>query len=119
MFRAVTNDCRSCALSSAVEHQYHTLGVAGSNPAARTNPRSPEMTSPDNFHPASILLHAANASSTSEPPTLERTLPVPNADFASSPGQAGEAEARNLRRNGRLGTGVIQGPPGCVPAFSR
>src|SRR5262245_34161225 len=25
------------ALSSAVEHQYHTLGVAGSNPAARTN----------------------------------------------------------------------------------
>src|SRR5437016_6619299 len=37
MFRATTNDCRSCALSSAVEHQYHTLGVAGSNPAARTN----------------------------------------------------------------------------------
>src|SRR5437773_1226180 len=26
------------ALSSAVEHQYHTLGVAGSNPAARTIP---------------------------------------------------------------------------------
>ena len=24
------------ALSSAVEHQYHTLGVAGSKPAART-----------------------------------------------------------------------------------
>ena len=38
MFRAATNDCRSGALSSAVEHQYHTLGVTGSNPAARTNP---------------------------------------------------------------------------------
>ena len=25
-----------CALSSGVEHQYHTLGVAGSKPAART-----------------------------------------------------------------------------------
>src|SRR5436853_3077773 len=42
MFRAATNDCPSCALSSAVEHQYHTLGVAGSNPAARTNSCAPQ-----------------------------------------------------------------------------
>ena len=37
LFHAATNDCPGGALSSAVEHQYHTLGVAGSNPAARTN----------------------------------------------------------------------------------
>ena len=32
-----TGPVTESALSSAVEHQYHTLGVAGSNPAARTS----------------------------------------------------------------------------------
>jgi hypothetical protein len=36
MLRLPISLCFGRALSSAVEHQYHTLGVAGSNPAART-----------------------------------------------------------------------------------
>ena len=56
MFRAVTNDCLSRALSSAVEHQYHTLEVAGSNPAARTIPASPDFLGdfPRLFYPALV-----------------------------------------------------------------
>ena len=36
MSGVLTSLCCGRALSSAVEHQYHTLEVAGSNPAART-----------------------------------------------------------------------------------
>src|SRR5437773_9798326 len=82
MFRAVTNDCLSRALSSAVEHQYHTLGVAGSNPAARTNPASPDDFHgdfPRRFHPPG----AADADSASKSPTHRRTLPLPNRDFGT------------------------------------
>lgn len=37
---------RNCAISSGVEHLLHTQGVAGSNPASRTNSRDRHRVSP-------------------------------------------------------------------------
>ncbi len=103
MFRAVTNDCLSRALSSAVEHQYHTLGVAGSNPAARTNPASPDHFHgdfPRRFHPArrSRCPFRIKISDTSaHSPASESGLRDMHC----------EAGARSLRSHGRLSSTTI------------
>src|SRR5437867_824141 len=106
MFRAVTNDCLSRALSSAVEHQYLTLGVAGSNPAARTNPAIPVDFRGDftrRFHPARRS-------------RCPFRIKISDTSAHSAASESGlrdmhcEAGARNLRRNGRLSSIAIQGP---------